>query len=91
MNRESSNPTVTGASCNYTTLSHYNVGAMAMQSPTNVTTTGKYVVPQFSAPTYDTLMHGAVPSCSGYFNINSAYKTSSDGNCAQQYVTKLCQ
>lgn len=90
MNHESSNTTVTGASCNYTTLSQYNVGTMAMQRPGDKVTTGKYIVPQFSPPTYDTLMHGANPSCSGYFNINSAYK-SKGGSCNQQYVTKLCQ
>lgn len=85
---ESTNPTVGSPSCTYTTLSQYNMGAKAQMRPQD--TSGYYVVPAYGVAGYNTLMHDAAPSCSGYFNIGDAYR-SKDGSCNQQYVRKLCQ
>lgn len=88
---EGTNPTVSGLSCSYASLAHYNNGSQGMQPPVpRGTVSGSYVVPNYAGPGYNTLMHGSNPSCSGYFNIDAAYK-SKNGNCNQQYVRKLCQ
>lgn len=88
---EGTSPTVSGSSCSYATLSHYNNGSKGMQPPVpRETVSGSYVVPSYSAPGYNTLNHGATPSCSGFFNIGDAYK-SNGGNCNTKFVKKLCQ
>lgn len=88
---ESNGSLVGGSSCSYATLSHYNHGSKGMQPPVpKGTVSGAYIVPSYGAPGYGTLMHGAAPSCSGYFDIGDAYKNKG-GNCNQQYVRKLCQ
>lgn len=88
---EGTSPTVGGPSCSYANLSNYNNGSKGMQPPIpRGTVGGYYIVPAFSSPGYNTLMHGSAPSCSGYFDIDSAYQ-SKGGNCNQQYVRKLCQ
>lgn len=80
---------VGGSGCAYATLSHYNTSHnMGVPRPSNVA--GSYVVPVFGSPGYNALTHGAAPSCSGYFNIQSAYH-SKGADCNQQYVRKLCQ
>jgi hypothetical protein len=88
---ENSGSAVSGPSCSYATLSNYNNGSQGMQAPVprgNVS--GFYIVPAYDAPGYGTLSHDAAPSCSGYFDIDSAYRNKS-GNCNQQYIRKLCQ
>lgn len=88
---ESTSSTVGGSACNYASLAHYNNGSKGMQPPVpRGTTIGSYIVPVYGAPGYGTLMHGAAPSCSGYFGIDAAYQ-SKGGNCNQQYVRKMCQ
>jgi len=88
---EGTSPSVGGSSCSYATLSHYNNGSKGMQPPVpRGTTSGAYIVPAYGAPGYGTLMHGAAPSCSGFFNISDAYK-SNGGNCNTKFVKKLCQ
>jgi hypothetical protein len=88
---DTSSPTVSGPSCSYATLTHYNNGSRGMSPPVpRTTTSGYYIVPAYGAPGYNTLMHDAAPSCSGYFGIDAAYR-SKGGNCNQQYVRKLCQ
>jgi hypothetical protein len=67
----------TGNGCNYTSLGGYN----------NASLTGNkgaiFAVPQYGGGAgYDTLQHGVGPSCSGYFNINSAYGTNCGGMSA---------
>jgi hypothetical protein len=85
------NSSVNGLSCSYATLAHYNNGSAGMRPPVPATTvSGKYIVPTWSAPGYNTLMHNDVPSCSGYFNIQAAYGKDA-GSCSTKYVTKLCQ
>ena len=94
---ESNGSMVGGSSCSYASLSNYNNGSRGMNPPIPVpkgTTSGHYIVPivpAFGAPGYGTLMHGATPSCSGFFNIQDAYKVDEKGNCNQKYVRKLCQ
>jgi len=50
--------------------------------------TGKYVVPNYGMPGYDTLSRGG-GSCAGYYTIKSAYGKGA-GKCNQAYVTSLC-
>lgn len=88
---EGTGSAVSGSSCSYATLSHYNNGSQGMRPPIpRGTATGAYIVPAYGAPGYGTLMHGAAPSCSGFFNISNAYK-SNGGKCGTQFVKKLCQ
>lgn len=88
---EYNNSTVSGPSCSYANLSNYNNGSQGMSPPVPATTvTGKYIVPTYSSPGYNTLSHNAAPSCSGYFNIQSAYGANA-GGCSTKYVQKLCQ
>lgn len=78
------------APCSYTSLSTYNAPGTALQVPIpRGTTSGAYIVPVFSGPSYDTLVHEG-PGCAGYPTINKAYRTT-DGSCNQQYVQKVCQ
>ncbi len=88
---EYNNSAVGGSGCSYATLSHYNnankQAAPAMQA-TNVS--GKYVVPDYAAPGYNTLSHNKAPSCAGYFSINGAYG-GNGGNCGTTYSQSLCQ
>lgn len=79
--------TVSAPSCAYATLNNYNMPS-GIAVP-RATVTGKYIVPNFSAPSYNTLSHGSnVPSCGGYFSIEKAYKS---GQCSQSYIQSLCQ
>ena len=82
-----STATVGAPACSYATLNNYNTPS-GIAVPRS-TVTGKYIVPDFQAPSYNTLTHGAnVPGCSGYFSIERAYKA---GGCDQKYLTSLCQ
>ena len=80
--------------CAYTTLGHYNAqtpGTQPAVPKSTQETAGRYIVPSYSMPGYDALTHGsAAPSCSGFFNIDNAYK-SKGGNCNQQYTRSMCQ
>ena len=88
---EYTNSTVNGSGCSYAILARYNNGSQGMSPPVPATTvSGVYIVPQYSAPGYNTLSHGAAPSCSGYFNIQNAYGANAC-SCATKYVQKLCQ
>ena len=67
-----------GKSCNYTSLRH-SYGFTTAQ-PRAGTKPG-YIVPLYKPPAYDTLTHGTSPSCSGHFNIFTAYgKTPCQGD-----------
>ena len=90
---EYNNSTVQGGACSYATLSHYNnrsSGSMSSPAVPRTTVSGMYIVPSYGAPGYSALTHGAAPSCSGFFNITSAYGKNAS-NCNTQYVQKLCQ
>lgn len=90
---DTTGPSVSGPSCSYATLSHYNNdgkgGVVQLPTPKGAVS-GSYVVPHYDTIGYDALQHGPVPSCSGYFNIGTAYK-GKGGDCSQKYVHKLCQ
>lgn len=77
----------------YARLGAYVSGFRGIRPPVPVTTVaGYYVVPNYSAPGYDTLTHGA-PTCGGggpYFSIGKAYGYGA-ANCNTQYVGSICQ
>ena len=79
--------------CAYATLHNYNAATPGTQPPVPVPqrTSGGYIVPTYAAPTYAALTHGGTAgSCSGFFTIDNAYRTTG-GNCNQKYVKTLCQ
>ena len=86
--------TVNGNSCSYVNLSNYNsssAGTMGHpDSGSRSTVTGSYVVPNYGAIGYSALTHdSSVPSCSGYFNITSAYGQNAD-TCNTTYSMSPC-
>lgn len=85
---EYSNQLAGGAACNYSQLSTYTAPYDMSVMPQGKVSSGVYIVPQFAAISYDSLT-SAVPSCSGYSNIDSAYGAGA-GNCNTQYTTSLC-
>ena len=88
---EYNNNAVGASACAYATLSHYNNGSQGLSHIPQIRgqVNGVYVVPNYSVPGYDALTHNAPPSCSGFFNITSAYGQGAN-NCNTQYVKKLC-
>jgi len=88
-NSEYNNMTAGGSPCNYSSLGSYNDPySMGVKPQGRVPTAGAYIVPQWDAISYDSLI-AKVPSCSGYSNIDSAYGKNA-GNCNTQYSTMLC-
>jgi hypothetical protein len=88
---EYNNASVSGPSCSYARLSRYNNSTQGMNPPVPATTvSGKYVVPDYAPPGYDTLTHNSAPSCAGYFNIQGAYGKNA-GSCGDKFVSKVCQ
>ena len=85
--------TVNGSSCSYTTLNNYNsstAGSLGSPAYSATTVKGYYVVPNYSAPGYNALTHGNdTPTCSGYFNVTSAYGANA-ANCNTQYSQMPC-
>jgi hypothetical protein len=84
---------VKGSSCAYANLSSYNSsvpGSLGSPAVPATTTSGVYVVPNYSAIGYSALTHdAAIPSCSGYFNISNAYGADA-ANCNTQYSQSPC-
>ena len=79
-----------GYGCNYVTLARYNNGARAGPPIPAGNVSGYYVVPRWSAPGYATLTHNQkYPSCSGFFNIQSAYGRGA-GACNTSFSQRLC-
>jgi hypothetical protein len=77
-----------GASCSYSSLSNYNSGyAMGVPVEGKVVT-GKYIVPQWAAPSYADWT-AKVPSCSGYADITNAYGADA-GKCQTTYRQSIC-
>lgn len=89
-NSEYNNTSVTGSSCSYANLSHYNKSWPGQVQPSvpagNVS--GSYIVPSYGAPGYQTLTSDK-PSCSGYFGISNAYGNMGK-SCGTKFVSKLC-
>jgi len=86
--------TVNGTSCDYVSLANYNSSsAGTLGNPTYMHATdvvGHYVVPNYGSIGYNALSHGnTTPSCSGYFNITSAYGANA-GDCNTQYINSSC-
>jgi len=76
------------SACSYAPLGQYN-GDYSMGVPfQGKVTNGSYVVPTWGGISYDALTN-KVPSCSGYFDVNSAYGSDA-GNCQTTYRTSLC-
>lgn len=82
------NMTAGGAACSYTNLGHYNTPYSMGVAPVGKPVTGHYIVPQWSAISYDSLT-GDSDSCSGYGTINSAYGKGA-GRCKTTYTTSVC-
>jgi hypothetical protein len=80
--------TVHNAWCTYSTLGNYNGGAGAVAPVPQTTRSGFVVVPNYSAPGYDTLTKGS-PGCGGFIDIQNAYGSCSQ-NCNTSYRTRLC-
>ena len=94
------NSFVNGNSCDYTTLGNYNATSQGTMNQARAQAApqvgpggqqqGIYIVPNYGAPGYDTLTHGRkTPTCSGFFNITSAYGANAN-NCNTQFVQRLC-
>lgn len=88
---EYANTAVTGLSCSYARLAAYNQGSQGGPPVPATTVSGVYVVPAYGAAGYNTLTAHGVPSCSGYYNINTAYGPNSGQDCSTKFVQKLCQ
>lgn len=87
---EYNNSAVGSSGCAYATLQNYNKENSNRPAMQAANVSGKYIVPNYSAPGYNTLSHGAVASCSGYFNVSDAYG-GNGGSCGTNYVQSLCQ
>lgn len=90
---EYSRPTVTSGGCSYATLDNYNqnyFGRGMVGAPTMSQTRSHeiYVVPSYGGPGYDKLMHAKYPSCSGYYDVNSAYPNYP--NACGRFSSRLC-
>ena len=87
--------TVHNSSCSYVNLQNYNSQAAGTLGKPAVSrnasaVSGYYVVPNYSAIGYNALTHGQQqPSCSGYFDITSAYGAGAS-QCDQQYSNRTC-
>ena len=76
--------------CDYSTLSEMNRQNKGSIPVPRTTVNGVQIVPDYKAPTYNTLTHGVRnPECSGFFNIMSAYGRKA-ANCNQQYSARKC-
>jgi hypothetical protein len=83
--------------CNYARLGAYTSGFRGIRPPVPMTTVaGYYVVPNYSAPGYDTLTHGRQHYGCGdgsggghYFQIGRAYGYGAE-NCSTQYMGSIC-
>lgn len=89
---EYTNTPVQGGNCSYNSLANYNgnggiQGLRPAVPPTNVI--GKYIVPNYSAPGYNTLQHNSTYSCGGYFPISTAYGEGA-ADCSTEYSYKVC-
>lgn len=77
------------SACSYAPLGQYNATYSMNNVPFQGTvTSGSYVVPSWSPIGYDALVNQA-PSCSGYFDVQSAYGVDA-GNCQTNYTTSAC-
>lgn len=90
---EYSRPTVTSGGCSYSTLSSYNqnyFGRGKVGAPTLSQTRSQEVVviPSFGGPGYKALSNTKVPTCSGYYDIDSAYP--SYPNACGKFSSRLC-
>jgi len=91
MNQE--NGSKYGASCSYASLGSYNIGGVGGINPPCLATTipsmATQVVPNYMAPSYDTLVGSG--SCNGYSGITNAYSkyTTTKGQCTS-YVPRPC-
>lgn len=72
----------------YSSLGSYNVGYSMGVPAQGKVTSGRYIVPTWSNLSYNALTP-AVPSGSGYYNINNAYGENS-ANCQTAYRSSLC-
>ena len=92
MSSEYTKPSVGAASCNYATLNSYNRSQGMKPSVPAGFVPGSMVpvFPTFGSVGYASLQHGKQGgSCSGYFNVQSAYGSGAY-NCGTKYLHKVC-
>ena len=81
------------SACTYNSLSKYfgNRSTLAPVPKSIVENEGEYVTPNYKPITYNTLVsHDGIPqSCSGYYNIGSAYGKDA-ANCSTKFETRSC-
>ena len=76
--------------CDYVLLKNLSRHSGKVPVPRR-TVTGVQIIPDYKAPTPDTLTHGVRnPGCSGFFNIMNAYGRNA-AQCNQQYSMRKCQ
>lgn len=76
------------SSCSYAPLGQYTADYQMGVPFQGKVSSGQYIVPTWGAIGYDSLT-SKVPSCSGYYDVNSAYGADA-GNCQTTYRTSLC-
>jgi hypothetical protein len=87
-NADYNNYAAGGSACSYAALGAYNDGYSMTVPSQGKQVSGMYIVPQWSAISYDSLT-SKVPSCSGYYDIGSAYGKDA-GSCQTTYRSSLC-
>jgi len=90
---EYTKPSVGAASCNYASLHGYNRGQGSHPPVPAGFTPGSMVpiFPTFGTVGYASLQHGqSQGSCSGYFNIQSAYGSGAANCGGTKYLHKVC-
>lgn len=83
----------TNDGCNYARLGAYTASFRGIQPPVAMSTvSGYYVVPDYTAPGYNTLLKTPPGSCSsgsGYTQIPFAYGAGAN-NCMTSYSASIC-
>lgn len=90
---ENNGSTVGSSSCAYNRLSNYGetLRGFRPQIPDLPygQVAGTYVVPDYTLPGYNSLIHDLNGGCGGYATIDKAYGTK-DGSCNTKYVRMPC-
>ena len=77
-----------GAACSYASQGNYTADYSMSVPFQGKLSKGMYITPSWGSIGHDDLTN-KVPTCSGYFDVNSAYGSNA-GNCQTTYRTSLC-
>ena len=73
--------------CGYKTLNNLSSGNL----PKKQDLIGIQIIPDYKAPTLNTLTHGVKnPGCSNFFDITTAYGKNAS-QCNQKYIDRPCK